>query len=599
MIDLSRVSLLRHFGGNLVHERVRDNELAAARHQSFIVSHFFSAALALAVLIAYVIVTPEPPVVVVAALMTMVLPVFAAVLLMRTGSLAIAHLLSTLIFAALVAGIAAVTGGISSFAIAWILVIPVEAAMSGSRRVVVGAVAFCIVELIVLAFLDHAGYLSASLVPALDTVTYLILGLGGALAYIGMLSATIEYHYEKSEDVVQDSEERYRLLAESATDMITRHGPNGDVLFVSGAADRLVECSTETLYGDGFLNLVHPDDRHVYVTAFVKATDTGGAATAEFRLASGAADAPRERSYRWVELNCRTIMGLGSERSTRQLVAVTRDISGRKKRQEDLRQARDDAEQASRAKTNFLANMSHELRTPLNSVIGFAELLEREMSADEKFASQQEYAFLIRQSGEHLLGVVNDLLNLSRIEAGQVSLYRELIDLNEVADYCRRSLATVAQEDQLEIVLDFDAGELLIEADRKACTQIILNLLSNAIKFSKPSSVVVIATRSNETSAELSVRDQGVGIAPDVIGKLGQPFTQGDEAYSRAHDGVGLGLSIVKGLVSFHNGDLNIESTQGVGTTVTVSLPFGDPATEEVTSDKKEASELDVTPSSV
>ena len=259
-----------------------------------------------------------------------------------------------------------------------------------------------------------------------------------------------------------------------------------------------------------------------------------------------------------------------------EIVAISRDVTQRRQRQEELRVARDAAEESNRAKTVFLASMSHELRTPLNSVIGFAELLERGPDSAGRSSASTEYAKLIRQSGEHLLSVVNDLLDLSKMEAGQFTLFREVVDLNEITSYCEHVMHTAAEEAEVEIVLDLAPQGVDIDADQRACKQILLNLLSNAIKFSQPGAVVRVKTESRGTSARLIVQDNGCGISPDLLTRLGQPFVQADAEYSRKHEGAGLGFSIVQGLVKLHKGSVVIDSVEDQGTIITVSLPLAE-----------------------
>ena len=367
---------------------------------------------------------------------------------------------------------------------------------------------------------------------------------------------------------------RFQLLAENATDMITRHEMNGDVSFVSGAANLLVNGDPQTLMGRGYIGLIRPDDREAYVAAVAMAAKTGEPASAEFRLAGPTDAGETAGADKWIELRCRPIVGGGDAGAPLQLVAVSRDITHRKQQQEELRKARDLAEQASSAKTAFLANMSHELRTPLNSVIGFAEILERDSDFSPGGETRREYAGLIRQSGQHLLGVVNDLLDMSRIEAGQMNLCFDVVDVNEVIRYCEQWVSASAVSRNVTLILELDHGTPEIEADQRACRQILLNLLSNAIKFSKPGGRVVIRTGSDGRMAQISVRDHGDGIAPELLNKLGQPFVQADGAYSKGHEGAGLGLSIVKGLLKLHDGRIDIETAENAGTCITVSFPL-------------------------
>lgn len=558
----------------LVHKSVRHDELAIANHRTFIVAHIVGPMLAAMAVPLHWYVYGEFDSVVLFSLCWLMTPVFVALFLWRTGALTIAYLLSAAILAILVGFVASHTAGLSSFALFWLLAVPIEAAMSGSRRVVLSSIILCIAVLAVLGGLSELDALPPSRVSAANAPLYATIGLLSALLYIGMLAGTIDHLYGKTSRAAQNSEERFRLLAENATDVITRHGPNGEVSFVSGAWEQLVDGDAGDLSGTGYLNLVHPEDRHAYLTAFVRAADTVAPATCEFRIASELPRPGRSPAYKWVELNCRPISKSGKDGGTCELVAISRDITVRRRHQEALREARDTAQEANTAKTVFLANISHELRTPLNSVIGFAELMERELPVANGAARFEEYASLIRESGEHLLGVVNDLLDLSKIEAGQFSVCSEPLDLNEIAGYCSQAMKSSAKDADVAIAIDLAIEDIDILADPRACKQILLNLLSNAVKFSEPGCVVKIATRYSDTHALLSVEDQGPGIAPEIIDRLGQPFVQADADYSRSHDGTGLGLSIVNGLVKLHQGLIDIDSRKNIGTTVTIAFPL-------------------------
>ena len=573
----------------LLHGSVRGDQLAAARHRTFIVSHLASAALAAGAIPVHWIINGTFDPFIIGVLCWLISPALVAVFLAISGALAMAHFFSTAILAILVGAVAAHTGGASSFAVFWLLAVPVEAAMSGSRRVVATSICLSIVILAGLLLAGELHWLPGSRIDPVDAQLYGVMGLLSALLYTSMLAATIEHLHGKSDEAVRDHAERYRLLAENATDMITRHGPYGEVSFISGAANSLVDCDPQKLFGSGYLNLIHLDDRHVFAAAFCRATQTGEPAGAEFRLANTFDENGLPPTYKWVELNCRPIAPAGRTGAVSELVAVSRDITLRKNRQDDLRLARDAAEQANHAKTAFLANMSHELRTPLNSIIGFSELLEREPANMRKAEAHREYAALIHQSGTHLLGLLNDLLDLSKIEAGQMSLNTEAVDLNEIVSYCHQSMSATENAAGIDVVLRLAERGVVIEADLRAIKQIVLNLLSNAVKFSPAGGSVVIETGIEADTACLRVIDRGSGIAPDVLERLGQPFVQADGAYSRSHKGAGLGLSIVYGLVRLHGGRIDVDSVRGEGTCITVCLPLTKP--EDVDGDQTRRAE--------
>jgi len=237
----------------------------------------------------------------------------------------------------------------------------------------------------------------------------------------------------------------------------------------------------------------------------------------------------------------------------------------------ELRQAKRVADEANQSKTEFLAHMSHELRTPLNAVIGFSTALESGVAGD-LLPKQLKYLQDISASGEHLLSLINDLLDLSKIEAGKLQMYAEDI---EVADQIKRCLPFVqeqAQARQIRIEVSGQAELPLLSADSRMLRQMIVNLLSNAVKFSSEDSVINLTTAiTSDGRLTIAVADQGIGIAPQDIPKALAPFEQ-TEAGMRA-GGTGLGLALVKNMMELHGGKLELASTEGFGTTATLNFP--------------------------
>jgi cell cycle sensor histidine kinase DivJ len=254
---------------------------------------------------------------------------------------------------------------------------------------------------------------------------------------------------------------------------------------------------------------------------------------------------------------------------------VMRDVTKRKVEEEALIAARAEAERANAAKSRFLAVMSHELRTPLNAIIGFSDMLRNESEIRVDAARRQEYARLINESGYHLLAVVNDILDMSRLETGDFEITSEPFRLGVVMAGCSELLALKAQ--QAGVTLTCIAPPALpdIVADKRAIKQILINLISNAIKFTDRGGTVTIDADQDGQHILLTVEDTGIGIAPDDLARLGNPFFQARGTYTRKHDGTGLGLSIVKGLVKLHGGSIDIKSSPGEGTRIEVRLPIG------------------------
>ena len=231
------------------------------------------------------------------------------------------------------------------------------------------------------------------------------------------------------------------------------------------------------------------------------------------------------------------------------------------------------AEEASQAKSKFLANMSHELRTPLNAIIGFSEIMESAMFGPLGAEKYTEYSRDIRESGEYLLDVINDILDMSKIEAGGIQLAPEAVALDPVLADCLRVVSARAGEKHLKLSSQVEP-DIHLTADRRAIKQIALNLLSNAVKFTPEGGAVTLRGRQRAGMVTIAIADNGIGIPRDALRKLGRPFEQVESQLTKRHQGSGLGLAIAKSLIQLHGGAMRIRSTLGRGTMVVVRLPL-------------------------
>jgi PAS domain S-box-containing protein len=251
------------------------------------------------------------------------------------------------------------------------------------------------------------------------------------------------------------------------------------------------------------------------------------------------------------------------------------DVTELRRREVGLRVAKEMAEVASRTKTEFLANMSHELRTPLNAIIGFAEVMHMELLGPVGNQQYRGYVGDIHDSARHLLGLINDILDVAKIEAGRVELSETATPVKTIFDAVARLIRerAVRAEVRLEITVQPDLPPLV--ADERKLKQILINLLSNAVKFTPAGGAVRMAAQRDPGSGELvvTVADTGIGIAPADIPRVMEPFGQVDNPINRKYRGTGLGLPLTKGLVELHGGSFQLDSTPGVGTAVTIRLP--------------------------
>ncbi len=260
------------------------------------------------------------------------------------------------------------------------------------------------------------------------------------------------------------------------------------------------------------------------------------------------------------------------EASGRVILKAAQHAIERKRLELALRESVLAAERANRAKSQFLANMSHELRTPLNAILGFAEIIEQGLFGPTlpKYA---EYAHDIRMSGRHLLDLINDVLDMAKVEAGKWALQPEPLEVQSLAEECASLISLKAEGAGVALGLHLDPCCPSLVADRRAVKQVLLNLLSNAVKFTPAGGRVELTASPAEGGLSLSVADTGIGIPPDELPRLMRPFEQ-VEAAQNANRGTGLGLALSKALVELHGGSIRLDSTPGQGTRVQVTLPL-------------------------
>jgi cell cycle sensor histidine kinase DivJ len=557
----------------LVHPTARHDALTAARHRAFIAPRLLGSLAALASFPVYLAFRGMPSALEVGVFAWLVAPILIAYFLSRTGRYESAHVLSSIALTGLVTVVAWHTGGISSFAAIWIVVVPLEAALSASRRVVTLASMSALAAAGLLLTAGAAAVLPVAADAGGEQATLAALGIISAALYAIGLALGAEQLARTSYWLLYAEEDRYRLLARNMTDVITRHGRHGAVLFVSPAAELLFGIAPAALAGHGLFDRVHVADRPAYLTALADSAALGEDRSLEFRIRRGGNAEGQGGQFVWVEMRCRPLdSAAGSAPGEREVVAVLRNIGERKTQERALEIVRAESERANAAKSRFLATMSHELRTPLNAIVGFSEMLTNDSLTLEP-AREREYAKLINDSGRHLLSVVNGILDVSKMETGNFEITPEPFAAAPAISSCCDLLALKAQEAGVELKTRIADGLPELVADRRAFNQILINLVSNAIKFTPRGGWVAVGARRDGGMLAVSVEDTGVGIGEDDLPRLGEAFFQARASYDRRHDGTGLGLSIVKGLVHLHDGAMDIASRLGEGTRITICLP--------------------------
>lgn len=573
---MTAILSIRRFLDALLHQSARYDAMMAERHRVFIGTRLLGGFVLLASFPIYVAVRGAPGMLEVACFAWLTAPILLAYYLSRTGRYEDAHCLSSVLLAGVVMLVAINTGGIASFAAVWLVAIPIEAALSGSRRIVAGATGLALMCVLLLIAATTGKFLPASQIPPHLNSVFEAIGIASVVLCCATLAFVTEMLGSKSRGLLSAEESRYSLLARNMSDVISRHRRNGAIEFISPAAQGLFGAPVNQLTGHGLFDRVHVADRPAYLTAIAEVARGAGERDVEFRIRCGDdADRSGASGFVWIEMRCRPLeLSTGVVASDAEVVAVMRDITERKAQEQALEDARREAEKAHAAKSQFLSTMSHELRTPLNAIIGFSEMIVREADLNLDAERRREYAQLINDSGQHLLSVVNGILDMSKMESGGFEISSEPFMPREAILNCSNLMALKAREGGLDLVVNVPENLPEMVGDSRAFKQILLNLLSNAIKFTERGGSVTVSAAVEGANLSLRVEDTGVGIAPDDLKRLGDPFFQAEKTYRRRHEGTGLGLSIVKSLVGLHHGEMDVQSKLDVGTTISIVLPL-------------------------
>jgi PAS domain S-box-containing protein len=407
-----------------------------------------------------------------------------------------------------------------------------------------------------------------------------VLGLSSLALVIGRLrrssaelaqrASTLEREIterQRVEDALRESEERYRHIINAAADAIISIDEQGLVREFNFAAEQTFGFTKAELLGQPLTALMPAHLRDLHTAGLQRYLTTGQRHLPRWHnielpgLTKDGQEFPLEVSFSLLEAGDKKF-----------LTGVLRDITERKQVEAALHQARHTAEAATRAKSEFLANMSHELRTPMNAIIGFTRLVMRR-AQDVLPPRQYENLDKILVSAEHLLKLINDILDLSKIEAGRMEVRATSFALEPLIDRCLRTVEPLVTSARLRLVKDFEAALPALYTDQDKLQQILMNLLSNAVKFT-PEGTVTVTARHRAGEITLAVADTGIGIPKDALGLIFEEFRQVGNSTSQHYRGTGLGLSISRHLARLLGGEITVQSTVGVGSTFTVTLPL-------------------------
>jgi cell cycle sensor histidine kinase DivJ len=557
---------------SLVHPSVVPRPTERLRHETFILRRLASSVAVMCLAPFFLAIYGAPAVWHALIFVWCIVPIAAVLLLSRSGDLLMAQTICVISFVGAAASVAA-AGGPWEAALVWLVLAPFEGVLSQNFKLVLGAGGLSALAAIALTVSDRGGLLptgfSAGNAPllVLPAIIYATLAAHGLVAF-----------QTRRDHATRLRMEHYRAVYEALGDLVVHQDRNGIAEFISPNCFDLLGLPTANLMGRGLLDHIHVADRPAFLKAISDAAATPRAVTTSLRLRTIGAGGPshHEPNFRWIEMRAQRF-ATDTEAPPSQpdrVVSILRDVSALKQREQECDAARAAAEETSVWKDQFLANVSHELRTPLNAIIGFAEILVDEDLSPQDAAKRREYAAIIQKSGQHLLSVVNSILDMSKIRSGAFDIRPEPFAVAPLIDLCCDMVKLKATEGGVELVRAYPEKIEELVADKRACKQVLLNLLSNAIKFTPRDGRVTIRLRPDGNYLVISVADTGIGIEPNDLVQLGSPFFQARASYDRRYEGTGLGLSVVRGLVGLHGGTISIESELDQGTCVSVRLPL-------------------------
>lgn len=372
---------------------------------------------------------------------------------------------------------------------------------------------------------------------------------------------------KKVNAALMESEKKYRELTENISELVYCMDPKTfAITYANQAVEDIFGYTVEEWLSntDSWVNSIYPEDIGNVLLKYEQMKLTLENGVIEYRIRR------KDGTIRWVEDHISWLVD--REANTVSVNGILHDVTKRKEAEIALINAKNTAESANKMKSEFIANMNHELRTPLNSIIGFSDiLLEKNIgSLNEK---QSKYVSNVSNSGKHLLNVITDILDISKVEAGKMELQHKKFRIKEILDDIEAIVFPLAEKKNIYLSTRLEADGLYIKADRLKLTQVLFNLISNAIKFTDNEGSVVVDVQDKGNSVSFLVSDTGIGIPENHYEKIFEPFTQVDSSPTRTYGGTGLGLTLVKKFVEMHDGEVWIKSELGEGTTIGFSIP--------------------------
>ena len=575
--------------GQLVHPRARSDQAEFARHRAFIASHLSGGLIALCFLPIFLAVYGQPHLIEALAFVWFISPIAIALLLSVSGWYLLAQLMSTINLTALIVFGSAFTGGIESFLLPWLIVVPMEAALSRSRVMIAASSSLACVGVLAILVLHQLGMAQSLKVAIGEPVLLAAFGVSFAIAYAGSLALSIHAVYRGQENRVHRQNLRFLQTLENSGSLVTWHSPDGSVREVSGKASGLFDGEPASLLKDGMLERVHVADRPAFLTAISRAAQATAPVRVEYRLATSLPTllyGPAH--FTWAETVCCAMQLDAAEKGSAHpgVVAVTRSIDAFKTREFALIQARQDADANAQAKNQFISGLGHELRTPLNALLGFSALLSGRAGTTFSPQQQAEYAKIIHSSGEALLHFIDEISVMSKIEAGTLDLENEDVDLVELLNEVLGQARAAARERGISFNHNNVHESVHVTGDRDALAKAFGNILDNAVKYCGSGGKVSLQLGTHDDEVVVSVSDTGSGIERAHLPNVTRAFYSTDDGRSTRKRGTGLGLAYAKGVAELHHGALELDSELGGGTCVTVRLPLAKGHSDEPSSSK-------------